>query len=128
MSFLNTLIPTRNASCEGGCATESRKPHYEVNETEGSYDLTVYLPGVAKEGLEITDEAGELTITGKRTTKLPEGTTLLHREASDAPFELVVTHDGTVDADKIVAELRDGVLQLKLAKAESAKPRKVVVA
>jgi HSP20 family protein len=128
MSFLNTLIPTRNGSCEGACATESRRPYYEVNETEGSYDLTVHLPGVAKDGIEITDEAGELTITGKRAAKLPEGATLLHREVSDAGFKLVVTHDETVDAEKIVAELRDGVLQLKLAKAESAKPRKVVVA
>jgi HSP20 family protein len=127
MSFLNTLIPTRNSSCEGACAVESRKPHYEVTETEASYDVTVYLPGVAKEGLEITDEAGELTIIGKRAAR-PEGRTLLHREALDADFKLVVTHDETVDSEKIVAELRDGVLQLKLAKAESAKPRKVVVA
>jgi HSP20 family protein len=127
MSFLNTLIPTRSGSCEGACAVESRRPHYEVTETEGSYDLTVYLPGVAKEGLEITDEAGELTITGKRTAR-PEGRTLLRREALDADFKLVVTHDETVDSEKIVAELRDGVLQLKLVKAESAKPRKVVVA
>ena len=40
----------------------------------------------------------------------------------------MVTHDNTINSEGIVAELRDGVLQLKLAKAESAKPRKVAVA
>jgi HSP20 family molecular chaperone IbpA len=39
----------------------------------------------------------------------------------------VLTHDNTVDAGKIEAELKDGVLRLKLAKAESAKPRKISV-
>lgn len=127
MSFLNTLIPTLSESPEVARATQFRTPRYEVNETQGSYDVTVYLPGVAKEGLEVTDEAGELTIIGKRAAG-PEGRTLLHREALDADFKLVVTHDETVDSEKIAAELRDGVLQLKLAKAESAKPRKVLVA
>jgi HSP20 family protein len=128
MSFLNTLIPTRNGSCSEAGADQARRPHYEVTETEATYGLTVFLPGVSKDGLEITDEGGELTITGKRTSKLPEGATLLHRESSDAAYSLVVTHDNTVDSEKIVAELRDGVLQLKLAKAESAKPRKITVA
>jgi HSP20 family protein len=128
MSFLNTLIPTRNGSCSEASAVQTRRPHYEVTETEATYGLTVFLPGVSKDGLEITDEGGELTISGKRTSKLPEGVTLLHRESSDAAYSLVLTHDNAIDSEKIVAELRDGVLQLKLAKAESAKPRKVTVA
>ncbi|HEY5227872.1 MAG TPA: Hsp20/alpha crystallin family protein [Opitutaceae bacterium] len=128
MSFLNTLIPTRNGSCSEAGAVQTRRPQYEVSETESTYDLTVYLPGVSKDGLEITDEDGELTISGKSTSRLPEGLTLLHRESPDAAFSLVVTHDNTVDSGKIVAELKDGVLQLKLAKAESAKPRKITVA
>jgi HSP20 family protein len=127
MSFFNTLAPSSNGSCAESDATATRRPRYEVVETEGSYDLTVSLPGVAKDGLEISDEAGELTITGKRTAKLPEGLEVLHRETSDAAFKLVLTHDNTVDAEKIEAELKDGVLRLKLAKAESAKPRKISV-
>jgi HSP20 family protein len=126
MSFFTTPATASNGACaaDGGCAT--RRPRYEINETEGSYDLTVNLPGVAREGLEITDEGGELTIRGQRPAQ-PEGRTVLHRETSDAAFELVLVHDNTVDAGKIEAELKDGVLRLKLAKSESAKPRKISV-
>ena len=124
MSLLNTLIPNLN----GGCATATaRRPRHEIRETEGGYSLKVYLPGVAKEGLEVTDENGDLTITGKSTSQLPAGLAVLHRESSDAGFRLVVTHDNTIDAEKTAGELKDGVLQLTLAKAESAKPRKVAV-
>jgi len=52
---------------------------------------------------------------------------VLHRESSDALFELVLTHDNTIDSEKIDAELKDGVLRLTLAKAESAKPRKISI-
>jgi HSP20 family protein len=134
MSFFDSLLnPAQNGSCaaNGSCATSeapaSRRPQYEVTETDAGYTLEVNLPGVSREGLSITDENGELTITGKRSAAFPEGRGVLHRETSDASFELVLTHDNSIDSERIEAELRDGVLQLKLAKAESAKPRKIAV-
>ena len=129
MSILNTLIPSLSRAGENrnGDAPQARRPYFEVEESDGAYGLTVFLPGVSKDGLEITDEGGELRITGKGAPGLREGQTALYRESSEASFELVLTHDDSVDAGKIVAELKDGVLQLSLAKAESAKPRKISV-
>jgi HSP20 family protein len=128
MSFFNTLLnPAQNGSSATSGTPPARRPQYEITETDAGYTLEVSLPGVSREGLEITDEDGELTITGKRAVAFPEGREVLHRETSDASFELVLTHDNTIDAEKIEAELRDGVLQLKLAKAESAKARKISV-
>jgi HSP20 family molecular chaperone IbpA len=125
MSFLNALIPSAGFTDRDPVAT--RRPHYEVSETENAYALTVELPGVSKAGLEITDEGGELRITGRRASTVPGNLVDLHRETSDAPYELVLAHDNTVDSGRIEAELRDGVLRLSLAKAESAKPRKIAV-
>ena len=132
MSLFNNLIPTldRSANCENAaCATEQAvRPAYNVNETAEAFQLTVRLPGVARDGLEITAENDELRISGRRTWAKPEGWTPLHRETRNANFELVLTHDNDIDADKIVAELRDGVLNATLPKHEAVKPRKIAVA
>ncbi|HTB80102.1 MAG TPA: Hsp20/alpha crystallin family protein [Opitutaceae bacterium] len=128
MSLFNTLIPPFNrapAQRDGSVAV--LKPRYEVSEADAAYALTVYLPGVAKDGLELTADAGTLTITGRRGWQQPEGWTALYREASAAPFELVLEHDNTLDAEKISAELTDGVLRASLPKAEAVKPRKIAV-
>jgi len=128
MSLFNTLIPSLHRTASGdGDPYPVCRPQFEIDETEGAYGVTVYLPGVAKDGLEITDEGGELRITGKRATKVPEGLTALHRESYDGVFELVLTHDNSVDTGKIEAELKDGILRLALAKAESAKARKIAI-
>jgi HSP20 family molecular chaperone IbpA len=127
MSFLNALIPTLGRTPAGPAAEATRRPIYSVEESEGAFRLTVNLPGVAKEGLEITAEDGILRILGKAGSRLPEGATLLHRESAAGAFELVLEHASNVDPEKIEGEVRDGVLVLNLAKADSAKPRKIAV-
>jgi HSP20 family protein len=127
MTFFNTLTSGFNGGCAEAETQPTRRPHYEVTENAEGYALTVSLPGVAKDGLEITDEGGELRITGKRALKLPEGRVVLHRETSDATFELVLAHGNAIVPEKTEADLQDGVLHVKLSKAESAKPRKIAV-
>jgi HSP20 family protein len=133
MTLLNTLIPSLNRT--PAVRDENRpadlsytfKPVYEITENEDAYGVTVELPGVAKEGLEITAEEGQIRIVGRRGWKQPEGWTALHRESVDAPFELVLAHDNAIDVEKIAAELRDGLLRLTLPKHEALKPRKITV-
>ncbi len=134
MSLFQTLIPSLNrmpARAENPAASSALgatvKPAYEIKETADAYSLTVFLPGVTKDGLEITAEDGQIRIVGRRVWQRPEGWTPLYRESADAAFELVLTHDNAIDADKIAAELRDGVLRASLAKHEAAKPRKIAV-
>lgn len=134
MSLLNTLIPSLNRLPVRHERAPGQpdlgptvKPLYEVKETNDAYGVTVYLPGVTKDGLDLTADAGEFRIVGRRNWKRPETWTALYRESVDAPFELVLTHDNAIDADKIAAELRDGVLRVSLPKAEALKPRKIAV-
>lgn len=131
MSLFNTLIPSLARSPEKSAETANYeptvKPAYQIQENQDAYGLTVYLPGVAKEALEITAEEGQFRVFARRGWKRPESWTALYRESSDAPFELVLTHDNLIDADKVVAELKDGVLRVSLPKHEALKPRKISV-
>ncbi len=130
MTLLSSLVPglSRQAVPTPAAPAEARlRPAYHVREDEHGYDVTVQLPGVAKDGLEITALDGQLTITGRRAWTPPAGWTALYRETPRASFELNLTHQGDVDADKISAELKDGVLRLTLPKAEAAKPRKIAI-
>ena len=133
MSLLQNLIPALNrttANTESAPANElgaTVKPAYEIKQTAEAFGVTVYLPGVAKDGLEITAEDGQIRIVGRRAWQRPTGWTALYRESTDAAYALVLTHDNAIDADKIAAELRDGVLRVSLAKHEAAKPRKIAV-
>lgn len=131
MSLLNTLIPSLSRSpAQTDPSTTSEptlKPAYQVKENDDTYGLTVFLPGVSKENLEITAEEGQIRVFGRRAWKQPEGWTAVYRESSDAPFELALAHDNLIDADKIVAELKDGVLRVSLPKHEAVKPRKITV-
>jgi len=132
MSLLNTLLPTFTRN--GAVATDANsdlspvvKPAYEIRETPDSFALTASLPGVAKDALELTAEAGQFRIVGRRSWKQPDGWTTLYRETAEAPYELVLTHDNAIDADKVSAELREGILRIVLPKREALKPRKIAV-
>lgn len=133
MSLLNTLIPslarTPASPDENRPAdlAQTVKPAYEITETPEAWGVTVSLPGVPKAGLEITADDTQIRVIGRRNWKQPEGWTALHRETADVPFELVLAHDNAVDADKIAAELRDGVLRVSVPKQEAIKPRKIAV-
>lgn len=133
-TLFNQIIPrlSRTLGREAASTTASEleftvKPAYEIKETDEAWGLTVHLPGVAKEGLELTAEEGLVTIRGRRTWRQPEGWTSLYRESVDAPYVLNLEHDNTVNADGIHAELKDGVLRVSLPKAEAVKPRKISV-
>lgn len=141
MSLLNTILPSLSRTPAATTATttttteqtsadlgQTIRPSYTVNETADAYAVTVQLPGVAKDGLEITAEDGQVRIVGRRAWKQPAGWTALHRESVDANYELVLTHDNSIAVEKIAAELTEGVLRISFPKAEAAKPRKIAVA
>jgi HSP20 family protein len=135
MNLFNQLAPRLSRTPAPGEKDQSAnpeaefsvKPAYELTENDEAWGLTVQLPGVTKEGLELTAEEGRVTIKGRRAWKKPEGWTAVYRESLAAPFELALEHDNTVDADKVHAELKDGVLRVSLPKAEAIKPRKITV-
>lgn len=133
MTLLNSLIPSKDRLASGKEAspttveTPSVRPYYEIREGADAWGLTTHLPGVDKAGLELTVDQHEVRIAGKRTWKAPEGWTALYRESTDAPFELVLEHENSVDAEKVQAEFKNGILKASLPKVSAIKPRKISV-
>jgi HSP20 family protein len=101
-------------------------PAVDITSTEEGYQLRAELPGVDKEGLEITVDKGELTIVGRRKIPVPSGEAL-HREIRAHDYRRVYELDSSIDTDKIHARLDQGILTLTLPKAEAVKPLKIAI-
>lgn len=135
MTLFNSLVPSFKhqpaaaaAGDDSAAQTPGTRPYYEVKPAgDDAWALTVQLPGVGKDTLDITDHDGVLVIRGGVAWRQPQDWTALHRETTDRPFVLELRHDNAIDVEKIRAELADGVLRATLPKAESRKPRKIAV-
>lgn len=108
-----------------------REPEYvlpEVNifETKDGYVVEAEMPGVNKDGLEITLQGNEITLVGHRRNDAVTGMPLF-RERSLADYRRVFELDPAIDASKIAAKMDQGVLTLTLPKSEEVKPRRISV-
>ena len=101
-------------------------PLANILETADGYVLEAEMPGVTKDGLEITVENGELVILGRRNAYESPGTQL-YGESRHVDFRRAFEIDPSIDATRISAKMDQGVLTLTLPKAEAVKPRKIVV-
>ena len=123
-----TLFQSLLSAPTGPATPATLRPSHQLTESEDAFVLTIQLPGVARDGLDVTVEQDVLRVVGRRAWTPPAGWSALHRETSDAPFSLAVALGQAVAADRIAAELRDGVLRLSLPKAEAVRPRRITVA
>ena len=111
---------------EGDQALEYVTPEVNICETSEGYVLEAEMPGVNKDGLEITLEGTEITILGRREHETVPGESLL-RERQVADFRRVFEFDPAIDTGKISAKMNQGVLTVTLPKSEQVKPRKITV-
>jgi len=102
-------------------------PAVDVIEDADGITLCADLPGVPKEGLKVGVDAETLTIEGEVKLDLPEGMQASHAEVPWPRYRRVFTLSRELDVDKVEAELHQGVLKLRIPKAEHAKPRRIEV-
>jgi HSP20 family protein len=103
------------------------RPHYDTAERNEDYQLRVYMPGVNRQGIEVSLDQDVLSISGSRTAVVPESWRPLHQETRGEKYELRLHLNVEVDADSISATTQDGILTLTLPKAQAAKPRQITV-
>lgn len=103
-------------------------PALNAWETAGEYWVEAELPGLTMNDLELFIRGNELSIKGRRAEERPGGNTALHRqERGNGDFHRMLELPAEVDAKAVEATLKNGILTVKIPKAESAKPRKITV-
>lgn len=101
-------------------------PVTDVAEYDGEYAVVAELPGVKKEDVKISVENRTLTLKGERKHYgFPEGTRVLRHETHTQPFVRSFVLPEEVDVNQISAEMKDGILRIRLPKAEQARPREI---
>ena len=103
-------------------------PALDISERKDAYLVTVELPGLKPEDLDITMEDGLLTIQGERQFTAESSEQQFHRvERRYGAFRRSITLPAQVQADQIEASFEDGVLQILVPKAEEATPKRIQI-
>jgi HSP20 family protein len=102
-------------------------PPVDVIEDSTGITLRADLPGVPKDQLMLQVEADTLTIEGEVSIAMPEGMEASYVEVTVPRFRRVFTLSKEFDTAKVSAEIKHGVLTLRIPKAEHAQPRRIEV-
>jgi len=112
----------------GGDVSQWFAPKTNLAETKTEYEITLDLPGLKAEDFNLEFSDGQLWITGERKREKEEKGKTYHRvERSHGQFRRGVSLGPDVNADKIEAHYRDGVLTVVVPKAEAACPKRIEV-
>jgi HSP20 family protein len=104
-------------------------PAFEVKETNDGYLFKADVPGVKQQDLEITMTGNRMTVSGKRETERHDKSdTFYAYERSYGTFTRSFTLPEGADAEKVQADLKDGVLTIALPKKPELQPKKIAIA
>jgi HSP20 family protein len=102
-------------------------PPVDVIEDASGITLYADLPGVPRDRLDIRVEGDQLSIEGEMQLPMSDGLEGTHAEITLPRYRRVFNLSRELDSEKIAADLRDGVLTLRIPKAEHAQPRRISV-
>ncbi len=123
------MNPANLANQEAQTAREDAALLPPVDVIEDADGITLYadLPGVPKDKLSVRVEAGTLTIEGEVGALAPQGIEVTHAEVQLPRYRRAFTLGPELNTENVGAEFRQGVLTLRIPKAEHAKPRRIQV-
>ncbi len=104
-------------------------PAVNVTEDKDNYYLRAELPGIRSEELDISVAENRISIRGERKIPAEKGEFSYHRrEREEGAFRRTLALPVEIDADKVKAEMKKGILKVILPKHENTKPRKIQIA
>lgn len=102
-------------------------PVVTIKEQEDAYMMDMLLPGVDESAISLSAENRTLVVEATNQVVHPEAFKLIRKEIPEVRYRGVYELPEHVDPDGIKAELKNGVLRVRLPKTEAVKPRKIAV-
>ena len=110
-----------------GLTFRSSGPRTNLYENPDTFEVRTEVPGIAKDDLNVNIQGNYLEISGSRADDTPDGYKIHRTERGSDAFSRSFTLPDDVDADRVEAKLKDGILYLTLPKSEGAKPRQIEI-
>jgi len=109
-----------------GLFDQAVSPAMDVIESPDGYSLECELPGMDQKDIDVSIASGVLTIKGeKKNEQESKGRRIYRKETWEGSFQRTLSLPQNVDADKVDASYKDGVLRISLPKTETAKPKRI---
>jgi HSP20 family protein len=105
-------------------------PAINVGMTPSSVEVYAFAPGLDPAKIEVVIDRGVLTLSGERPASQPQAegkTSVYNRERSFGAFKRAISLPDDVDATRVNATYRDGVLNVSIARREEAQPKRITV-
>lgn len=119
--------PRASAAAEKETETRALAPRVDVLEDKGGITLLADLPGVPREELDLKVDGDTLVIDAKVRQETPEDLQAVYAEVRLPRYRRAFTLSGDLDTARIEANLKDGVLRLRIPKKEHAQPRRIAI-
>ena len=124
---MTTQVQNAGAQAGNGATVPHVVPPVDVFEDAEGITLLADLPGVSRDRLGVRVDGDTLTIEGTAEVAGPQQLELVYGEARVPAYRREFTLSRELDASRIDAQLKDGVLRLTIPKSEEAKPRRIEV-
>lgn len=124
--LFESFFPTRSTNGDEALESAVWAPRADLAETEDAYFINLELPGLQKDDVEINIHDGTLSISGERRhEETKEDRTFVRVERSYGRFYRAFSLPQTINTQDIEATFGDGVLNIRVPKAEELKPRRI---
>lgn len=110
-----------------GLTFRTGTPRTNLYESGDAFEIRAEVPGIAKDNLNVNIQGNYLEISGSRGDDAPDGYKVHRAERGANTFSRSFTLPDDVDANKVEAKLKDGILYLTLPKSETAKPKQITI-
>ena len=116
-------------SAPGGIRSLPRGSYPAINVVQTPEDVQVYIfaPGIDPKKLDVSIQQGLLTISGERRIAIDDKATQYRQERFSGEFRRAISLGDDIDAERVEAKYRDGIVQIRLTRRESAKPRQIEI-